>query len=330
MTATRTGRMSIIHPTRVRWAAIGSLCLLADTLRAKHLAGRAASIFDSSRRGAAVPTMWSWENLAVRQSAALRRRSPTIMATAFVAAGHLILLMLILSWRSPPVLPGSEAVDVSIFRSNGAVSSAPSQQAVTTPSENPHVAQPSKTVSAADSPQPLVELKIQPPFDPPKLLDPILVNVTLGGGVPDTRVAPATATPSSTVSPSASAGAGATTKTCQIFELLEAALQTSEQVRKALSLIPARSKSVANAVLLWDGHWVDANIVGGAAALNPIQDAVAQSISVSPMSCQEELVRGPRIVVVGDARDATVLAFGSGEWRWADVLPATPQQQISK
>ena len=80
-------------------------------------------------------------------------------------------------------------------------------------------------------------------------------------------------------------------------------------------------------VMIWDGGWADPPAIGGPQALDPIQTGVLQTVLSAPPVCQSEIVRGPRLIVVGDEHDSTVLAFGSGEWRWGDLAEdkARPQ-----
>jgi hypothetical protein len=268
---------------------------------------------------------------------ASKRRSNrlrTAGALAFAFLLHTTLLLLVLSWRAPPAslaLWGGGGAEVSLVSLPSRVA-----QAVKINSRNPTEPRRERAIEAKNTAAPAQRvttkpgsnIKMRPVFNPPLDLQPIVVDVSLGGaGALSPEVLP---TPPPAMQVLAAAQAGG--KSCQIFEVVQTMLKTSDEVRQSLPLIPAQARSVANAVLLWDGHWVDASTVGGPASLGPIQSIVLLAVSSAPLSCQAEPVRGPRLIAVGDTRDTTVLAFGSGEWRWGAILvsPHPPQSEAYK
>ena len=107
---------------------------------------------------------------------------------------------------------------------------------------------------------------------------------------------------------------------CELAANVEAALRDNLDARVAVANIPRRARSVSNALLLWDGDWANAAVVGGYATLGPIRAAVEAEVRAAPIACRNELVVGPRLVVVPDAGVSIVLAFGSGRWSWQKLL----------
>ena len=103
---------------------------------------------------------------------------------------------------------------------------------------------------------------------------------------------------------------------CALIDDIQAALRSDSATAVALSGMPAASRSVANAVMIWDGRWAD----GSAAALGAIQRIVVASIRASPPECQVAAITGPRLIMVQDGAGSAVLAFGSGVWSWAQLL----------
>ena len=86
-------------------------------------------------------------------------------------------------------------------------------------------------------------------------------------------------------------------------------------------MIPRPARSVANAVMLWDGGWVESP--GRAAAgVTAIRMALIVGVRSAPPACQLQLVRGPELIILTAGGESTVLAIGSGEWRWGDLLDA--------
>lgn len=104
---------------------------------------------------------------------------------------------------------------------------------------------------------------------------------------------------------------------CHIVAELEGDLQRDSSVRQALARVPVRARSVANAIMLWDGQWAAAEALGGEQAVGPIRNAIVSGIRRAPASCQVEQVSGPRLIAIRDAQGTTLLAVGSGVWRWS-------------
>lgn len=107
---------------------------------------------------------------------------------------------------------------------------------------------------------------------------------------------------------------------CDLSDAVQTQLRASPAVTAAIERIPRAARSVADAVLLWDGHWIDAGAVGGSDALEPIRAAVASAVRAAPAHCRDASVTGPRLLIVASATGNQVLAFGSGRWTWAQVI----------
>ena len=170
---------------------------------------------------------------------------------------------------------------------------------------------------------PALRLKLASPIAPDEA--PLLIPAVFSPpALPSTGTSPPT---ESTASAAAQPGGG---KHCDILGSLQSFFQNDRIVRAGIAIIPARARSVANAVMIWDGVWADPASLGGAPALEPIQKGLLDIVLASPPDCQAEIVRGPRLIVVGDQRDSTVLAFGSGEWRWADLVQDKQPPQLAQ
>lgn len=111
---------------------------------------------------------------------------------------------------------------------------------------------------------------------------------------------------------------------CPLAGTLRDALQRDAAVQASLARIPQRSRSVANAVMLWDGQWIDASRVGGAATIALVQGVIALNLLNASEACRTQVISGPVFLPVESRSGALVLALGSGEWRWADLLAETP------
>ena len=108
---------------------------------------------------------------------------------------------------------------------------------------------------------------------------------------------------------------------CSIEAEVQTRLEQDPPVLGALAAVPRSDRSVANAMQLWNGEWTPhARELAGPLAL--VRAAVVEVIEDAPARCRNQLVRGPRFVLISDDPSrTTVLALGSGEWRWADLAP---------
>lgn len=123
--------------------------------------------------------------------------------------------------------------------------------------------------------------------------------------------------PAATASPRALAAG----ETCQLTQWIQAELSADPTVAGALASIPRAARSVANAIMLWDGAWIETRAVSPS-QIEPIRHAVILGVRNAPPACLDEEMRGPLLMSVNDRHGATLLAVGSGVWKWSDLLPA--------
>ena len=147
----------------------------------------------------------------------------------------------------------------------------------------------------------------------------------------DLTAEPMQLTPSPSVTDSAKSAPAApsasnTSATCDLTATMQATLQANEAVRNDLAAIPRASRSVANAVQLWNGAWVDARGIGGDAIIEPIRAAIVAVVDEAPAGCHDQLVAGPRLLTIMDPRGTVIVAIGSDIWRWSDLSMPTPEQ----
>ncbi len=115
---------------------------------------------------------------------------------------------------------------------------------------------------------------------------------------------------------------------CPLVASLRAALEQDVSARAAVGRIPRPSRSVANAVMLWDGRWIAPERVGGTAALAAIRATVARVVGNGAEACRSQIISGPVFVPVDDDNGTVVLALGSGAWRPADLLREDPAGSV--
>lgn len=108
---------------------------------------------------------------------------------------------------------------------------------------------------------------------------------------------------------------------CDLTAPVQEALRTSLPVQAALPTLPRPSRSVANAVMIWDADWVIFTDETGVSVRDTIRDAIAGTIAIASEECRLQPQGGPRLLILplGDTQ-TIVLALGSGQWRWQDLL----------
>lgn len=112
---------------------------------------------------------------------------------------------------------------------------------------------------------------------------------------------------------------------CDVTQQLAETFGNSPEVRQGIAAIPSSGRSVANAVMLWDGQWADGTQGGGMAVLRAL---LVKAVVSSRPECLQAQNQGPVLFLIPDNQTTVVLAIGSGQWRWADMLEPSPQPDV--
>jgi hypothetical protein len=214
---------------------------------------------------------------------------------------HAALLAVVLRAPPPPASdPDFGAMSVSLYDGSARALAAPP------PASKPQRPAPEITATPTEiaidptaptdvEPQFVVANVVEPDIDaPPDLDDPVALSVAAA----------------------ASAAAGSA---CDLTRWLQAALQDDPRVRDALARIPRPARSVANAIMLWDGAWV-APRATATVDLETVRRAVINGVSAAPEACKSQIAQGPELLSLTDETGTTVVVVGSGIWRWAELL----------
>ncbi len=162
-------------------------------------------------------------------------------------------------------------------------------------------AMPSAKPPQNPQPEPVTPKLPQPVIVPPPVIELPTPNETLVA----------------TLEQTASVSAGGA---CDLTEPVQAALRDSEAVAASLPQIPQTRRSVANAIMIWNAQWVALHETLDPAAMAAIRDTVAGTIAAASPECRLQPQRGPRLILLPGLNETTVLALGSGVWRWQDLL----------
>ena len=224
------------------------------------------------------------------------RRNQAVIVFSVIAHGILLLILA----HTHPSMPRSVAMnDISVSLIDGR-----------------DFASISKTSPSTRNTLSTIASKVDQPVEKRPLADilPIFVDdlPTAADPTPD----PTDAEVALAVASAASAAAG---QVCDLGQWLQQALQADVHVQAALTQIPKPARSVANAMMLWDGSWT-LPPVQAAAGTAAIRSAIVAGIVSAPPSCLSEQMRGPILIMLTDSNGATLLVVGSGDWRWQDLL----------
>ncbi|WP_168075514.1 hypothetical protein [Caulobacter sp. SSI4214] len=107
---------------------------------------------------------------------------------------------------------------------------------------------------------------------------------------------------------------------CDVLGGVQQRLQDDPAALDALQALPVDNRSVANAVMLWDGTWRQD---GPARPIAALRAALQRALTGAPPACLAADNIGPRLIMLRDGRGTTLLAVGSGAWTWAQLtIPA--------
>lgn len=104
---------------------------------------------------------------------------------------------------------------------------------------------------------------------------------------------------------------------CNLTAMIGELLAGSPAVQHGLAEMPSAERSVANAVSLWDGRWPQDSTSGGKELLRAV---LAKAVGAARPDCLTIANHGPALFFIPDGGTTAVLAVGSGEWRWGDLV----------
>lgn len=106
---------------------------------------------------------------------------------------------------------------------------------------------------------------------------------------------------------------------CAIFDLVSKSLTAEPAIAAALMTTPQESRSIADAVVIWNAGWSNTASSPGD-PLGPARASIEQSLRSVPEYCLDEPVVGPRLVPIPEGDGTMFLAIGSGIWTWRQLL----------
>lgn len=131
--------------------------------------------------------------------------------------------------------------------------------------------------------------------------------------------------------PPAAAGTG-TGHGCGMAGVVAKGISENPDAMAAVAALPDDVRSETDAVMLWNGAWLDTGQTSVLSALPiglvpPSADPVAAlkqvilaSLEQAPAECLEVETIGPQFIPISEPGRTTMLVIGSGAWRWSSLL----------
>lgn len=106
---------------------------------------------------------------------------------------------------------------------------------------------------------------------------------------------------------------------CDMRARLEAALRGDARIRQATAAVLAARDARGQAVLVWNGDWLQSPGEAGK-GLAGVRQAIAVEVGFAPRACRDQAVRGLVAIPLDADPAGPKLALGTGDWRWRDLL----------
>lgn len=118
---------------------------------------------------------------------------------------------------------------------------------------------------------------------------------------------------------SASAEQPGTGDICAPLETIATGLAEDLAAIAAIERLPFAEPTADKPIVVWSAGWSTLALDAGA-PLAPVRNRVQSDLARVPDACLDAPLIGPRILPLATREGTYVLVFGSGEWRWADML----------
>lgn len=115
---------------------------------------------------------------------------------------------------------------------------------------------------------------------------------------------------------------------CDLATAAATAIVQDPAAMAELAALPAGVRTEADAVMLWNGDWLQLTAPNAANVAVPLDSALRRTIegvvTAAAPECLAADVLGPLFISVPEGPRTTMLVVGSGGWHWADLLKPPP------
>ncbi len=121
------------------------------------------------------------------------------------------------------------------------------------------------------------------------------------------------------------AGDSGTAGACNTVDRVSRALLSDASMSSLLEATPAETRSVSEAMIVWNREWTSAAGIPGGALARARRIIQSTLLGISP-PCLAAEVLGPRLVLLPSRGGNMVLVIGSGSWAWGSLLEDASQK----
>ena len=131
--------------------------------------------------------------------------------------------------------------------------------------------------------------------------------------------------------PPAAAGSG-TGQGCGMAGVLAKGISENPEAMAAVAALPREVRSETDAVMLWNGTWLEPSqsealagvpLVSAMTGQDPVtvlKTKILATLAAAPAECREVESLGPQLIPISELGRTTMLVIGSGAWRWSSLL----------
>ena len=90
-----------------------------------------------------------------------------------------------------------------------------------------------------------------------------------------------------------------------------------------LEALPPSVRTSADAVMLWNGQWLDLGVMAAGIGRGSLRRVVEQVVENAPAECRNAEAIGPQFIPVLEGERTVTIVIGSGVWHWADLVASS-------
>lgn len=252
-------------------------------------------------------------------------------------AGHVLVLVVVLSTHGPPPLapspPPFESTPVELVapfvveppkatHAAAASASRPAGPKTPAPPRPAPVRKPAPMRVARQPPPSDVAPRLVPPSppEPPSELA-VSASALAAATTAESEAAGGGGLGGFSVEGAGGGNGGAAGGRCDMVRRLQQALRNDASVQAAVAHAPRAPGFVGRPLMVWNGDWVRHGDEEGK-GLASVRQAIAVEVAFAPRSCRIQSMRGLVLLSLTDAPGAPRLVLGAGAWRWSDLTLA--------
>ena len=118
----------------------------------------------------------------------------------------------------------------------------------------------------------------------------------------------------------ASPGAETATAGCALARDAGQAIGQDPAAMAELDALPPGIRTSTDAVMLWNGQWLDLGSMPAGIDTGALRRVVEQVAADAPAECRDAEATGPQFIPIPERDRTVMIVVGSGAWHWADLI----------